>query len=63
MGFSKAKIRLGDDPKITALFHTCAKINVMTKEVIKNAGLAIKQRPKLELVLHTSPNRSFRWGF
>lgn len=55
----KAKIRQKDDLKITAFFITSAKINVMTKGVMENAELAIKEGPKLELVLHTGHNRPF----
>lgn len=38
----KAKIRLENGLKIMALFDTNIEINVITKEVIKNAGLVIK---------------------
>lgn len=56
---SKAKVRLEDGSKITALFGTKAEINIMTREVIEEAGLAIKQGPKLELFLYTGHSRPF----
>ncbi|MCJ1348653.1 hypothetical protein MMC31_006886, partial [Peltigera leucophlebia] len=59
MRFPKAKVRLEDGSKITALLDTDAGINVMTKEVMKDAGLAMRQRPKLELVLHMGHSRPF----
>lgn len=59
MGFLKAKVRLKDDFKIMALFDTGAEINVMIKEVIKNARLVLKQGLKLELVLHIGHSRPF----
>lgn len=43
-----------------ALFDISVEIIIMIKKVIKNAVLAMKQRPKLELVLHTSYNRLFQ---
>lgn len=42
-----------------ALFNVSAKINMMTKKVMDDVRLAIKQGPKLELVLHTDYNRLF----
>lgn len=50
IGSSKTKVRLEDGPKVIAFFDTSAKINVMTKEVMENAGLAMRPEPKLELV-------------
>lgn len=47
MGFSKAKVRLEDGPKLMALLDTGAEINVMTRKVMEDAGLAIRQGPKL----------------
>lgn len=38
----KAKIRLEKGLKVIALFDTNTEINVIIKEVIKNAELAIK---------------------
>lgn len=52
MSSLKIKIRLEDGPKVTAPLNTGAEINVVTKEVIKDAGLTIKKSPKLELVSH-----------
>lgn len=59
MGSPKAKVRLEDGSKLTALLDTCAKINVMTKEVMEDAGLAMRRGPKLELVSHTGHSRPF----
>ena len=44
---------------ITALLDTGAEINVITKEVMEDAGFAIRPEPKPELVLHTSHSRPF----
>lgn len=59
MGTPKVKVRLEDKSKITAPLDTGAKINGMTKEVIEDVGLAIKQGPKPELVLHTRHSQLF----
>lgn len=50
MVLSKAKIRLENGFKITALFDTGAEINIMTKKIMEDAGLAMEQGPTLELV-------------
>lgn len=55
----KEKIRLEDGSKIIALLDTGAEINVMTREVMEDTKLAMKQGPKLELVLHTGHSRPF----
>lgn len=52
-------MRLENCPKVTALFDTGAEINVMKKEVMKNAGLVIKQGPKLELISHAGHSQLF----
>lgn len=49
----KTKIGFKNGPKVVVLLDTSAKINVMTREVIENAGLAMRNSPKLELVSHT----------
>lgn len=59
MGSPKAKVRLEDGSKITALLDTGAKINVMTREIMEEAGLAMRPGPKLELVSHTGHSRPF----
>lgn len=41
MSSSKIKVRLEDGSKVIALLDTGAEINVMTREVMENAGLAI----------------------
>lgn len=62
MGMPKANVGLEDGFKITALQNTGAEINVMTKEVMEDAGLAMRQGPKLELVSHTGHSRPFLGG-
>ena len=59
MGSPKAKVRLEDGSKVTALLDTGAEINVMTREVMEDAGLAMRRGPKLELVSHTGHSRHF----
>ena len=59
MGSPKAKVRLEDGSKITALLDTGAEINVMTREIMEDAGLAMRQGPRLELVSHTGHSRPF----
>lgn len=50
MGSPKIKVMVEDGPKVTALLDTGAEINVMTREVMEDAGLALRKGPKLELV-------------
>lgn len=59
MESAKTKVRLKDGFKITRLFNTDAEIKVIIKGVIENARVAIKQRSKLELNLHTCYNKLF----
>ena len=59
MGSPKARVRLEDGSKVTALLDTGAEINVMTREVMEDAGLAMRRGPKLELVSHTGHSRPF----
>lgn len=42
-----------------ALLDTGAKINVMTRKLIKDANLAMRQGCKLELVSHTNHSHLF----
>lgn len=42
MGSSKTKMRLEDSLKFLAFLDIEAKINVITREVIKDAGLAMR---------------------
>lgn len=44
MGSPKIKVRLEDGPRVTALLDTGAEINVMTREVIEDAGLAMRKK-------------------
>ena len=55
----KMKIRLEDGSKVTALLDTGVEINVMTREVMEDAGLAIRKGLKLELVSHTGHSQPF----
>lgn len=55
----KAKVRLKDRSKFIALLNTCAKINIMTKEIIKDVGLAMQHGLKLELLFYTSHSYPF----
>ncbi len=59
MGFLKSIIRLENGFKIIALLDTGAEINIMTRKVMENAGLAIRRSPKIELVSHTGYSRLF----
>lgn len=59
MGSPKPKVRLEDGSKIMALLETGAEINVMTREVMEEFGLAMRHRPKLELVSHAGNSRPF----
>lgn len=59
MKFLKVKIRLENSLKIMALLNTINEIDIITKKVIKNIRLTIKQRPKLEFVFYISHSRLF----
>lgn len=59
MGFFKVKVRLENGFKITALLDTNAKINIMIREIMEDARLAIRQGFRLELVLYTSHSQPF----
>lgn len=59
MGFPNTRVRLEDGPKVFALLDTGAEINVMTKEVMEDAGVAMRRGPRLELVSHTGHSRPF----
>lgn len=59
MGSPKAKVSLEDDSKLTALLDTGVEISTMTREVMEDAGLAMRRGPKLELLSHTGHSRHF----
>lgn len=59
MGLSKAKVRLKDGFKVTALLDASTKMNVMTRKLIKEANLAMRKKLKLEWVSYTSHRRPF----
>lgn len=49
----KIKVKIEDDFKIMILLNIGTKINEITRKIIEDARLAIKQKPKLELILNT----------
>lgn len=55
----KAKVCLKDRSKVTAILNTGAKINVMIKNLIEDANLAMRQELKQELVSNTGHSCSF----
>jgi gag-polyprotein putative aspartyl protease len=55
----KLKVRVNDETLVHAMLDTGAEINVMTSEVAKEAGLAIRANPKLALVSHAGDRRQF----
>ena len=59
MGLLKAKIRLKDSFKVTTLLDTGVEINVMTRKLIEDINLAIRQKTKLELVSYIRHSRLF----
>ena len=59
LGSPKAKICLEDDFKIIAPLDTGAEINIIIKKLMKEANLAMRKRPKLELVSHTGQSQLF----
>ena len=59
MGSPKTKVCLEDGSKVLALLDTGAEINVMTKEIMEDAGLAMRRGPRLELVSHTGHSQPF----
>ena len=59
MGSVKAKVCLKDISKVMVHFDTGIEINIMTKELIKDANLAMRRGPKLESVLYTGYSRPF----
>lgn len=50
MRLAKAKIRLRDGSKLTALLNTDIEINVIIRELMEDTNLAMRQRPKLKLI-------------
>ena len=59
MRSAKAEVCLEDSFKIIASPNIGVEINVIIKELIKDANLVIRQRPKLELVFYTGYSRPF----
>ncbi len=59
IGSPKAKVRLEDGSKVTALLDKDAEINVLTLKVKEDAGSAMQRGSKLELISHTGYSRPF----
>ena len=59
MGSPKAKVRLENGSKVIAFLNTGAEINVITRKVMEDIGLAMRCSLKLELVSHTGHSRLF----
>ena len=59
IGCLKTRVRLKDSAKVLALLDTNAEINLMTKAVMEEAGLAIRSGSRLELISHTGHFQSF----
>lgn len=55
----KAKVWRENDSKILAYLNTDMKINVMTRKIMKDAVLALRYSPKIELISHTDHNDFF----
>lgn len=55
----KARVRFEYGSKITTILDTGVEINVMTREILEDLGLAIYYDPKLELVSHTGNSFPF----
>lgn len=59
MGSSNIKVCLEDSFKITGLLKNSAEINVIIRELMEKANLAMRKGLKLELVLHTDHSQHF----
>ncbi len=59
MDFTNTNVLLKESFKVMALIETGVEINVMTKEVMEDAGLTIGKKLDLELVFHTSYSQFF----
>lgn len=59
MSSPKIKVRLEDGPKVKAFLGTGAEINIMTTDMMEDAGLAMRKGPKLELVSYIEHSRPF----
>lgn len=59
MGSLKTRVRLENRSKITVFLDIDIEINVMTKEIIKDMGLAMRRGLKLELRSYTSHSYPF----
>ena len=59
MGSPKIKGRLKDRPKVTTVLDIRAEINVRTRDVMEDAGLAMRKGLKLELVSYTKHSHPF----
>lgn len=59
MGSAKIKIRFRNNLKTMVFLDTRAKINVMTRKVMKNIGLVMRKGFKLDLMSNTGHKRIF----
>lgn len=59
MSFPKAKVKLENGCKVTAHLDISAQVNIMTRKVMEDIGLAMQRSLKLELVSHTSHSHTF----
>lgn len=57
--FTKTNVLLKESFKVIALIETGVEINVMTREVMEDAGLTMVKKLDLELVFHTSYSQFF----
>lgn len=55
----KAKVDLKNNFKVTVLLNTDVEINVMTKNLIEDVNLAMRQGPNLKLVSHIGHSHFF----
>ena len=59
IGSAKAKVHLKNGLKVMVFLDTDVEINVMTRKLIKDTNLTMRQGPRLELVSHTGHSRLF----
>ena len=59
MGSPKVTVVLGFQLKLKALLDTGAEVNVMTRRVMEEAGLAMRKGPSLKLISHNGASTTF----
>ena len=55
----KAKVRVGDGGRYKSLLDSGAEVNVMTYDVAKREGLAMRPYPNINLISHTGHRKEF----